>query len=262
MRIIDVFGSTEGAIALDRTGNRPPTSIGRLRQGIMVVDEKGNEAPRAQFDGDGRLTNAADCVGELVNTLGVGPFEGYYRNDAAMQQTTRQGWYWSGDLGYVDEDGWVYFAGRTADWLRVDGENFTAAPIEAIIGRHPDVLLASVYGVPAPDSGDQVMAALVLKDGLAFDGAAFVAWLDAQPDLGPKWRPTFVRIAEALPITPTNKILTRTLIHEKFCHDRVAGDALYRRARGASDFRPFSTTDESALRAEFESHGRARAWDL
>ena len=262
MRIIDVFGSTEGAIALDRTGNRPPTSIGRLRQGIMVVDEKGNEAPRAQFDGDGRLTNAADCVGELVNTLGVGPFEGYYRNDAAMQQTTRQGWYWSGDLGYVDEDGWVYFAGRTADWLRVDGENFTAAPIEAIIDRHPDVLLASVYGVPAPDSCDQVMAALVLKDGLAFDGAAFVAWLDAQPDLGPKWRPTFVRIAEALPSTPTNKILTRTLIHEKFRHDRVAGDALYRRARGAAEFRPFSTTDESALRAEFESHGRARAWDL
>jgi fatty-acyl-CoA synthase len=262
MRIIDVFGSTEGAIALDRTGNRPSGSIGRLRQGIMVVDETGNEAPRAQFDADGRLTNAADSVGELVNTLGVGPFEGYYRNDAAMQQTTRKGWYWSGDLGYVDEDGWVYFAGRTADWLRVDGENFTAAPIEAIIGRHPDVLLGSVYGVPAPDSGDQVMAALVLRDGAAFEGRAFAAWLDAQPDLGPKWRPTFVRISDALPSTPTNKILTRTLIHQKFRHDRVAGDPLYRRARGAPEFGPFSETDESALHAEFEAHGRARAWDL
>jgi fatty-acyl-CoA synthase len=262
MRIIDVFGSTEGAIALDRTGNRPSGSIGRLRQGIMVVDETGNEAPRAQFDADGRLTNAADSVGELVNTLGVGPFEGYYRNDAAMQQSTRKGWYWSGDLGYVDEDGWVYFAGRTADWLRVDGENFTAAPIEAIIGRHPDVLLGSVYGVPAPDSGDQVMAALVLRDGAAFEGRAFAAWLDAQPDLGPKWRPTFVRISDALPSTPTNKILTRTLIHQKFRHDRVAGDPLYRRARGAPEFGPFSETDESALHAEFEAHGRARAWDL
>lgn len=262
MRVIDVFGSTEGAIALDRTGNRPPTSIGRLRQGIMVVDESGNEAPRARFDEDGRLTNAADCVGELVNTLGVGPFEGYYRNEQAMEQTTRKGWYWSGDLGYVDEDGWVYFAGRTADWLRVDGENFTAAPIEAIIGRHPDVLLASVYGVPAPDSGDQVMAALVLREGTAFDGAAFAAWLDGQADLGPKWRPTFVRISEALPSTPTNKILTRTLIHQKFRHDRVAGDVLYRRARGATEFRPFSKEDESALHAEFESHGRAREWDL
>jgi fatty-acyl-CoA synthase len=262
MRVIDVFGSTEGAIALDRTGNRPSGSIGRLRQGIMVVDEAGNEAPRARFDGDGRLTNAADSVGELVNTLGVGPFEGYYRNEAAMQQTTRQGWYWSGDLGYVDDDGWVYFAGRTADWLRVDGENFTAAPIEVIIGRHPDVLLASVYGVPAPDSGDQVMAALVLRDGAAFDGKAFAEWLDGQPDLGPKWRPTFIRISDALPSTPTNKILTRTLIHEKFRHDRAAGDPLYRRARGTPEFGPFTEADESALHAQFESHGRARAWDL
>jgi fatty-acyl-CoA synthase len=262
VRIIDVFGSTEGAIALDRTGDRPSGSIGRLRQGIMVVDEAGNEAPRARFDDDGRLGNAADCVGELVNTLGVGPFEGYYRNDQAMEQTTRKGWYWSGDLGYVDDDGWVYFAGRTADWLRVDGENFTAAPIEAIIGRHPDVLLASVYGVPAPDSGDQVMAALVLRDGADFDGAAFAEWLDRQPDLGPKWRPTFVRISKALPSTPTNKILTRTLIREKFRHDRVAGDPLYQRVRGASRFRPFTETHESALHAAFESHGRAGAWDL
>ena len=81
-----------------------------------------------------------------------------------MAQTTRNGWYWSGDLGYVDEDGWVYFAGRTSDWLRVDGENFPAAPIEAIVARHPDVMLASVYGVPDVDSGDQVMVALVLRD--------------------------------------------------------------------------------------------------
>jgi fatty-acyl-CoA synthase len=262
VRIIDVFGSTEGAIALDRTGDRPPGSIGRLRQGILVVDEAGNEAPRAKFDADGRLLNADECVGELVNTLGVGPFEGYYRNEAAMQQTTRNGWYWSGDLGYVDDDGWVFFAGRTADWLRVDGENFTAAPIEAIIVRHPDVLLVSVYGVPAPDSGDQVMAALVLRDGTTFDGRAFARWLDGQPDLGPKWRPSLVRISTALPTTPTNKIVTRTLIHEKFRHDRVAGDPLYRRARGAPDFRPFSETDESALHAEFASHGRNRAWDL
>jgi fatty-acyl-CoA synthase len=262
VRIIDVFGSTEGAIALDRTGDRPPGSIGRLRQGIMVVDDAGNEAPPARFDSDGRLENAADCVGELVNTLGVGPFEGYYRNDQAMQQTTRLGWYWSGDLGYVDDDGWVYFAGRTADWLRVDGENFTAAPIEVIVGRHPDVLLASVYGVPAPDSGDQVMAALVLRDGVAFDGTAFAAWLDAQADLGPKWQPTFIRLSAALPSTPTNKILTRTLIHEKFRHDRVDGDQLFRRARGAPDFQPFTEAEASALHAAFEAHGRANAWDL
>ena len=58
MRIIDVFGSTEGGIALDRTGTSAQRSIGRLREGIKVVDEEGEEAPRAVFDADGGLTNA------------------------------------------------------------------------------------------------------------------------------------------------------------------------------------------------------------
>jgi fatty-acyl-CoA synthase len=262
IKIIDVFGSTEGAIALDRTGNRPSGSIGRLRQGIIVVDENGDECPRAVLDGDGRLVNAEQCVGEIVNTLGMGPFEGYYRNEEAMRQTTRHGWYWSGDLGYVDEGGWVYFAGRTSDWLRVDGENFPAAPIEAIIGRHPDVALSSVYGVPDPDSGDQVMAALVLNDGAEFDGRSFASWLDSQPDLSAKWQPRFVRVCRALPSTPTNKVLVRTLVHQKFRSDRVAGDPVYRRERGADAFRPFDEQDEAALREAFESSGRRSAWDL
>jgi fatty-acyl-CoA synthase len=262
LRIIDVFGSTEGAIALDRTGNRPRGSIGRLRQGIMVADDQGRELPRARFDREGRLLNADQCVGELVNTLGGGPFEGYYRNEEAMRRTIRDGWYWSGDLGYVDEDGWVYFAGRTSDWLRVDGENFPAAPIEAIIARHPDVMLTAVYGVPAPDSGDQVMVALVLDEGVVFDATSFASWLDEQPDLGPKWQPRFVRLCQTLPITPTNKILTRTLVHEKFRSDRVGGDPVYVRARGSDTFRRFSERDESILRAAFESNGRSAAWDL
>ena len=262
VRIIDVFGSTEGGIALDRTGARPPTSIGRLREGIKIVDENGKEAPRAVFDVDGGLTNADRCVGEIVNTLGVGPFEGYYRNEDAMQRTTRNGWYWSGDLGYVDDDGWVYFAGRTSDWLRVDGENFPATPIEAIIGRHPDLLLASVYGVPEPDSGDQVMCALVLRDGETFDGASFAKWLDDQPDLSPKWRPRYVRVCATLPTTPTNKVLTRTLVHEKFRSDRVHGDPIYVRERGSPEFRRFTAEDEAALRERFESNGRGEIWAL
>jgi fatty-acyl-CoA synthase len=262
MRIIDVFGSTEGSIALDRTGNRPAGSIGRLRQGIMVVDEDGRERPRARFDGDGRLVNAGESVGELVNTLGVGPFEGYYRNEAAMRRSTRQGWYWSGDLGYVDGDGWVFFAGRTSDWLRVDGENFPTAPVEAVLGRHPDVLLASVYGVPDADAGDQVMVAMVLRDGAAFDPEAYATWVDAQPDLSPKWRPRYVRLTPALPSTPTNKVLTRTLSHHKFRSDRVGGDRVYVRERGDVAYRAFGAADEDGLRRAFEAAGRSAAWDL
>jgi fatty-acyl-CoA synthase len=173
-----------------------------LRQGIAVVGSEGDEVPRARFDDEGRLVNAEECVGEIVNTLGVGPFEGYYRNDDAMRRTTRNGWYWSDDLGYVDEDGWVYFAGRTSDWLRVDGEIFPAAPIEAILARHPDVTMASVYGVPDADSGDQVMVALVLRPGVTFDRRSFAAWLVDQSDLSPKWWPRFVRECKSLPTTP------------------------------------------------------------
>ena len=262
IKIVDVFGSTEGAIALDRSGGPPRGSVGRLREGIAVVDGHGTEVPRARFEGEGRLMNADECVGEIVNTRGVGPFEGYYRNEEAMLRTTRNGWYWSGDLGYVDEDGWVYFAGRTSDWLRVDGENFPAAPIEVIVARHPDVMMASVYGVPDADSGDQVMVALVLHGGAEFDGKAFATWLDAQPDLSPKWRPRYVRQSASLPTTPTNKVLTRTLVHEKFRSDRVGGDAIYTRARHEDVYRYFTSEDEDALRGAFEASGRIRTWEL
>ena len=72
----------------------------------------------------------------------------------------RNGWYWSGDLGYRDEDGVFYFAGRNADWIRVDGENFAAAPIERILARLPGVDGVAVYAVPDSRTGDQVMAAI------------------------------------------------------------------------------------------------------
>ena len=82
--VVDVFGSTEGAIALDRSGGPPRGSVGSLRRGLKIVDPDGNARARAVFDADGRLANAEECVGEIVNTDGVGPFEGYYRNDEAM----------------------------------------------------------------------------------------------------------------------------------------------------------------------------------
>jgi len=262
IRIVDVFGSTEGAIALDRSGGPPRGSVGRLRQGIAVVDPEGNEVPRASFGTDGALANAPACVGELVNTDGVGPFEGYYRNDEAMDRATRGGWYWSGDLAYADAEGWVYFAGRTSDWLRVDGENFPAGPVEAVLGRHPDLGMVSVYGVPDADAGDQVMAALVLAPGAAFDPAGFAAWVDAQGDLSPKWRPRYVRLCAALPTTPTNKVLVRQLVHESFRAERVGADPLYVRLRGDPAYRRFGADDEAALRAGFEAAGRGRLWDL
>ena len=146
--------------------------------GIAVVDpETLSVCAPAVLDIHGRVLNADDAVGEIVDQHGARSFEGYYKNDAADAERVRNGWYWTGDLGYVDEAGFLYFAGRRGDWIRVDGENISALTIERVLRRHPAVIAAAVYGVPDPRSGDQVMAALEVADPEAFDAAAFAEFL-------------------------------------------------------------------------------------
>jgi fatty-acyl-CoA synthase len=260
VEVLDAFGPTEGGIGIVRGPEDPPGSLGHSGGIVKVFDTEDNECPTADFDASGRLINAETCVGELVNTSGPGPFEGYYKNDEATAKATRNGWYWSGDLGYADKDGFVYFAGRTADWLRVDGENFPTGPIENALGRHPDVVALAVYGVPDVEAGDQVMVSVVLRDGVAFEPVAFAEWIDHQGDLGPKWRPRFVRVARELPRTPTHKVLHRQLQHEKFRLDRIGNDAVFVRDRGEPAYHQL--VDDTALREAFVTHGRERFWDL
>ena len=260
--MIDAYGATEGGVAVNRDVDMPPGALGHAPDHVQVVDDDGKEKARADLDERGRVRNAEECVGEIVNTQGVGPFEGYYNNDDATAKTTRFGWYWSGDLGYKDREGFLYVAGRNADWLRVDGENFPAGPIEESLRKAPGVVLSAVYGVPDDQAGDQVMAGLVLADDAHFDGIAFARWLDTQDAIGPKWRPRYVRILRDPPTTGTNKIVKRTLVHQKFRADRVGGDECYVRERGETDFRPFTSTDEAVLHQSFVHYGRERFWDL
>jgi fatty-acyl-CoA synthase len=262
VEVIDAYGATEGGIAVNRDPAMPKGALGLAPDNIKVVDEDGNELARAQLDASGRVLNADECVGEMVNVNGVGPFEGYYNNPEATEKTTRRGWYWSGDLGYKDENDFIYFAGRNADWIRVDGENFPAGPIEEALRKAPGVVIAAVYGVPDDQAGDQAMAGLVLADDAQFDPDAFAQWLDAQDAIGPKWRPRYVRIVREPPTTGTNKIVKRTLAHQKFRHDLVEGDALYVRLRGEPAYRPFTADDEAALKQSFHEYGRERFWDL
>jgi fatty-acyl-CoA synthase len=192
----------------------------------------GEECPPARLGEDGQVLNLEEAVGELVNTEGAGQFAGYYKDERATAERMRGGMYWSGDLAYRDQEGWVYFAGRTSDWLRVDGENLAAAPIERLLLRHPDVSRVAVYAVPDEQVGDQMMAALVLRDGSAMDPGAFTAFLEEQPDLGTKMWPRYVRLAAELPATATNKILKRELVRQGL---DVVDDPLWERApRGTS----------------------------
>ncbi len=219
-RVVDSYGSTEGGAVVQRTPDTPPGALGRAPEGTIVVDpETLKECPRALFDSRGQLLNAREATGELVSTTSASGFEGYWKNDEAEKERLRNGWYWTGDLAYRDEEGFFYFAGRSDDWLRVDGENFAAAPLARILERHPDVRLASVYAVPDPTVGDQVMAALELHEGAHFDPEDFAAFLAAQPDMGTKWYPRYLRIASSLPVTATSKILTRVLREQGTCSD-------------------------------------------
>jgi len=220
--VTDGYGSTEGGAAMARTPETPYGSLGVGVNLIIVDPESGTERDRARFDDNGGLANAEEAIGEIVSTSGAAGFEGYWRNEEAERARVRDGWYWTGDLGYIDESGFVYFAGRTDDWLRVDGENFAAAPVIRILERHPDVALSAVYAVPDEVTGDQVMAALQLREQASFDPEGFVEFLAAQPDLGTKWAPRYIRICRELPTTATSKILTRTLRSEGLqCTDSV-----------------------------------------
>ncbi|WP_235736576.1 AMP-binding protein [Nocardioides alcanivorans] len=208
-RVIDSFGSSEGEIQIMRTPDTPPGSIGKPAQpNVAVMDEETlQECPRAVFDEQGRLVNGDEAIGEIVNPDGVALFEGYWKNPEAEAARTRHGWTWSGDLAYRDEAGFFYFAGRTGDWLRVDGENLAAAPIERLLLRHPNLTGVAVVATPDPAVGDQVLA-VVEVDG-DFDPEAFGSFLRAQPDLGTKWSPAYVKVVDALPRTPSNKVIKR-----------------------------------------------------
>jgi steroid-22-oyl-CoA synthetase len=207
-RFAEGYGSSEGLITISKTPEAPPTALGLAPADIDVIvadPDTGEECPRASFGAHGQLQNLA-AIGELVRRNPGDQFEGYYNNASADAERLRGGWYWSGDLAYRDADGYLYFAGRGNDWLRVDSENFAAAPIERIIARFPGVLVDAVYPVPDSRTGDQVMVAIELEPGAAFDVAAFDRFLGDQPDLGTKWSPRFVRIVERMPLTGSNKI--------------------------------------------------------
>ena len=216
------------------------------------------ECPRARFDDDGRLLNADEAIGEIVG-----------RNAAATasRATTttprptpsapRNGWYWSGDLAYRDDDGVFCFAGRAGDWLRVDGENFAAAPGRA----HPRAVRPASPGSPCTpcptsarsrpgDGRDRARAAAPRSIPAAFD-----AFLAEQPDLGTKWAPRYVRVVKELPVGATGKVDTARLRRERW----MVSDELYWRPQHKAPLEPMTSAAIEELHRRFDANGRADA---
>ncbi|MER5445768.1 long-chain-fatty-acid--CoA ligase [Streptomyces sp. NPDC002764] len=235
VRLVEGYGSSEGGAAIQWSPGTPAGAVGRAGPGLAVLDrETGRECGTARFDAEGRLLNGDEAIGELVNR-GPNPFEGYWRNPAAEAERRRGGAYWTGDLFYRDADGYLYFAGRTDDRIRVDGENLAAAMIENILARYEGADAVAVYAVPDPVTGDQVMATVAGS----FEPAGFAAFLAAQPDLGTKMAPRFVRVVERMPVTATNKI-HRARLRKDGVH---CGDPVWWRPPGEETYRPLTPDD-------------------
>lgn len=235
----DGFGSTEGAVIITRDGDCPSGSVGRGFPGVAIYNaDTVTECPSAVFDDSGALVNGDEAIGEIVNTTGAGLFGGYYNDAHATSDRLRHGMYWSGDLAYRDAQGWIYLAGRTGDWLRVDGENLTTAPIERVLHRLPPINRVAVYAVPDQQVGDAVMAAVVLADDASLTPEEFGAFLADQPDLSPKAWPRYVWLADDLPATATNKIVKRALSAQGL---DVPGGVLWHREGRGGQYLPFGS---------------------
>ncbi|MEV2215432.1 AMP-binding protein [Streptomyces sp. NPDC050997] len=250
VRLVEGYGSSEGGAAIQWRPGTPRGAVGPATPGLVVLHpETHTECPPAVLDPAGRLLNGGEAIGELVNR-GPNPFEGYWHNPAAEAERRHDGGYWTGDLFYRDADGFLYFAGRADDRLRVDGENLAAAMIENILARYEGAVAVAVYAVPDPVTGDQVMAA-VAGD---FEARAFAAFLLAQPDLGTKMAPRFVRVVERMPVTATNKIHRAALRTAGF----ACADPVWWRPPGEDGYRRLTDEDKGGLVAEYRQHGREK----
>lgn len=250
--VLSGYGSSEGGIVL--VPSRKPGSLGSAPRGadVTVVDASGMECDRARFDSCGRLRNSERAIGELVRRNAGGVFEGYWNNPEAQSDRLRGGWFWSGDLAYRDSDDVFWFAGRVGDWLRVDSENFAASPVERIVGRYEPAAAVAVVGVPDPVAGDQVMAVLELVPGRTFDPIGFIEFLNAQPDLGTKWAPRFVRVTAAIPVLGNGKIDKRPLRQDAW----LCEDPVWWRPAGSSAYAVMTRADRDTLREHFVAHDR------
>ena len=262
--MFELYGSTEAAISTFRRKGDPRGSVGEVQDpNVKILRADGSECPPAEIDPDGKILNYEQAVGEICRVApDTGLFQGYFENPDATSSKYRDGVYHSGDLGHlVVRDGrrFLYFDGRTDDWIRKDGENFSAAQVGRLLQEHPDVDLAAAYGVPCHVSDELVMAAIKLRPGARFGAKGFFAFCEelvSHGGMDRKWFPDFVRIVDDFEFTQTQKILVRQLKAVHFNRRILSEEPIFWRERGDESFKPFSRDDYETLRTEFEAAER------
>ncbi|HJU30144.1 MAG TPA: AMP-binding protein [Hyphomicrobiaceae bacterium] len=137
------------------------TGVARTGVAVRVVDEAGRELPRGEI---GEIVTKSDCV-----------MKGYWKNPDANAKALRDGWLWTGDLGAMDEDGYLTIKDRSKDMIISGGTNIYPREIEEVLLTHPGVLEAAVVGRPHPDWGEEAIAFVVAREGTDVAPAALEA---------------------------------------------------------------------------------------
>jgi o-succinylbenzoate---CoA ligase len=199
VRVAPTYGLTETAsqIATQRPEDavRKPGSVGKALpwSRIRVLADDGTEA-------------ATGVPGEIVIT-GPTVFRGYWRDTIATAAALRDGVLHTGDIGYRDEEGDLWVLQRRTDLIVSGGENVYPAEVEAVLTAHPDVSMACVVGLPDPEWGQRVAAAVVVRAGAALAPADLIAF--ARERLAGYKQPRQVRVLESMPMTASGKVLRR-----------------------------------------------------
>lgn len=134
---------------------------------------------------------------------------GYYKMPEANEAANRNGWFHTGDRGYLDPDGYLYFVDRKKDAIRRRGENISSWEVEQVIGRHPAVMEVAVFPVRSEMSEDEVMASIVCRPGHTLDPVELIRFCEKR--MSYFMVPRFVEFLDALPKTMTEKVQKNAL---------------------------------------------------
>jgi long-chain acyl-CoA synthetase len=176
---------------------RKPGSIGTPVEGVemKVVDDEGREVPQGE-------------VGEIV-IRGHNVMKGYWHKPEATAEAIRDGWFHSGDMAKVDEDGYFFIVDRKKDMIIRGGYNVYPREIEEVLYEHPAVREAAVLGVPHETHGEEVAAAVALKEGASVDADELREFVKGQ--VAAYKYPRKIWFVDDLPKGPTGKILKREI---------------------------------------------------
>ncbi|GAB3002275.1 long-chain fatty acid--CoA ligase [Amycolatopsis acidiphila] len=186
----DTFNDAEHMLAKVGSVGRP---VVHLR--VRIVDELGAEVPPGQL---GEITLSGPKV-----------FAGYWRDAEATAKALRDGWFHTGDIGRVDEDGYLYVEDRKKDMIVSGGENIATPEVERVLYEHPEVVEAAVVGMPHERWGEVPKAFVVLRPGSALTAEELTAF--CRERLAKFKVPAEVRFLGELPRTPSGKVLKRDL---------------------------------------------------